>query len=101
MQFPDCDAYLAAGFLVVHRHTKHDVDAGGIQQWETPPYGYSQTYRMSFPTTAGLREFPVKGSRGQAATRTVLGVYFFHIYGRDTVVISEEVKLTHPQCPHF
>ena len=37
VHFPDCGEYLAEGSLEVHRNTQHGLDAGGRQQWETPP----------------------------------------------------------------
>ena len=37
IQCPDCGEDLAAGSLAVHRKTKHGVDTGGRQQWDTPP----------------------------------------------------------------
>ena len=54
IQYPQFCEELVAGSLAVHRQTQHGVDAGGINQWETPPPdGDPQTYRMEFQNTAG------------------------------------------------
>ena len=35
------------------------------------------------------------------ATRTAMQVHFLHRHVRDTVIILEEVKLPHPECPCY
>ena len=68
-----------------------------------PPNGEPQAYCMSFPTTAGPWEFPVKGCSRRAEMRTAMStamrVYFLHRHVRDTVVVLEEGNLPHPRCP--
>ena len=52
-----------------------------------PPEGEPQKFWMPFETTTGPWECSVKGCRGQAEMRVAIRVHFFHIHGRNTVVI--------------
>ena len=65
------------------------------------PDGEPQKYLVDLITAVGLHECLVEGCRGRAANRAALRVNFFHRHVRDTVVILEEVNLTHPRCPCF
>ena len=64
-----------------------------------PPEGDPQTYWMLLSTAAELRKFLVEGCRGRSEMRMAIRVHFFHRHVRDTVVILEEGKLTHPRQP--
>ena len=54
---------------------------------------------MSFLSVEVLRNGPVEGCRGWAATRAALRVNFLHRHIRDTMVILEDDKLHYPLCP--
>ena len=58
-----------------------------------------RNYRMAFPTREGHMPCPVEGYSGRASTRTAMKVHFWNRHARDTVVILEEGKPPHPQCP--
>ena len=91
---------MALGSLAVHLQTQHGKEAGGRRNWETTAPGRKpRTYRMALLTSGGLRNFPLKGCPGRAATRMAMRVHFFHWHVRDTVIILEEGNLPHPRCP--
>ena len=60
MQCADCGEDMVAGSLTVYQKTYHGVELGSIIKWENRTLGgETQTYRMSFSTTAGPLECPV------------------------------------------
>ena len=86
--------------MAAHLQNQHGVSKGGTGQ-EDDGYGGSdelRTYRMAFPENAGRRPCSVEGCSGQAATRMVTWVHFWHGNVRDNMVILEEGNLPHPQC---
>ena len=56
-------------------------------------------YSMSFLSVEVLRNGPVEGCRGRAATRAALRVNLLHRHIRDTMVILEDDKLHYPLFP--
>ena len=90
---------MVLGSLEFHLHTQHGKATGQRRHWETiAPVRYPCTYTLAFPTTWGLRNFPIEGCLGQAATQTAMQVHLFHRHIWDTVIILEEVNLPHPRC---
>ena len=67
MKYPDCVTDLVVRSLEVHLQTQHVVDAGGIQQWETPLFPQKESHR-SF----GCHSKP-RRDRGNAQSRGVGG----------------------------
>ena len=87
-------------FMALHLQTQHVKATGGRLNWgTTSPGGEPRTYNMDYPTVGGPRNCHVKGCWGRAETRTSMRVHFFHRHVQDTVIILEEVNLTHPRCP--
>ena len=54
-----------------------------------PPEVYPQTYQMSFLSTVGLRDFPIKGCRGWSTMRKALKVHLCHRHVRNTMIFLE------------
>ena len=86
---------------MTHRQIRNGVVKGGLGSEVDKADGGNEarTYILAFPAKALPRPCPVEGCSGQASTRTATGVHFCHRHERDTVVILEEVNLSHPRCP--
>ena len=99
--FPECGKDMTKGSLVTHLQTQNGVAKGGLVPEGKKADGgnNTRTYGMVFPAKAGPRPFPVKGCSGQASTRNSIRVHLWHRQVRDTVVILEEVNLSHPRFP--
>ena len=52
---------------------------------------------MALSTMGILQEFSVKGCRERSTIRTFMRVQFLYRHVRDTVIITEEGNITHPQ----
>ena len=87
----ECGEEMALGSLAGHIRTQRGRAVEGRRSWAAVPLGEEPwTYRMVFPTAGGMRNCPVEGCPGRAATRTTMRVKFLHRHVRDTVVILEE-----------
>ena len=87
---------MVLGLLAVHQSTHHGKAAVGRQHWgTTSPGGEPRTYNMDFPTAGRAMNFPIKGCRVWAATRTEMQFHFLHRHVWDTVIILYEVNLPH------
>ena len=92
---------LARGSLAIHHQTQHGVTRGGAGQKEDEGDSNGvdniRMFRMTSPAKAGPMPCPVEGYSGRTATRKATRVNFWNWHIRDTVVILEEGKLTHPR----
>ena len=89
---------------MTHRQTRHGVAKKGLGSEVGEADGSNKsddprTYRMAFPAQAGPMPCTVVGCSGRASIRTAMRVQFWHRHVMDTVVILEQVNLTHPRCP--
>ena len=85
---------------MMHRQTHHGVAKGGLGSEGDKAYGGGndpRTYRMALPTRVGPRPCPVEGCSGWASTWTAMMVHFWNRQVRDTVVILEGGKISHPR----
>ena len=86
---------------MTHCQNEYGVEKGGLgpernkEDWGDDTI----TYSMAFPAMEVPRTFPVEGCSGWVSTRTEMRVHFCHRHIRDTVVILEEVNLSHPRLP--
>ena len=98
---PECGKELTKGSLVARCQNHNGVSKGGYGQVGDEEYGgdKTRTYRMEFLVKSGPRPGLVEGCSGQAATRMAMMVHLWHWHIHATVVIMEEGKLPHPQCP--
>ena len=100
VQCMECGEEMAIGLLETQMKTHHRNEADGRRHWEAMSPGREPcTYRMAFLTAGVLRNCPIEGCLGQAATRTAIRVHFFHPHVRYTVIILDERNLPHPWCP--
>ena len=96
---PECGKDLVKGSMMVHRQTQNGVEKGGSGQECDEEGGGNKprTFIMAFYAKSGMRTCPIEGCSGQAATRMVMQVHFWHRNIRDNIVILEEVKLPQPR----
>ena len=97
IQCTECGEEMELGLLVVHMQTQHGIKEKDICSWESTAPGETHTYMMAFPTAGVLRDYPIEGCPGRAATRTAVQVHFFHRHVRDNVIILEEGNIPHPR----
>ena len=94
-----CGELMAAGSLSSHMMTQHGKVAEICQQWSTLAAGTGpRTFRMTFPATGGLRNYPVAVWPLRVTTRTAMRVHFLHQHVLNTVVILEEGNSPHSRC---
>ena len=86
---------------MTHQQTHHGVEKERLGPEGNKSDGGDEpiTYTMTFPDKAVHRPCPVEGCIGWASTRKAMRVQFCNRHIRDTVVILEEVNLSHPRCP--
>ena len=91
---------MVLGSLAVHLHTHKGEAKLGWRHWgTTAPNEEPHIYKMAFLIAGYLRNCPIKGCWGWAATWVAMRFHLYHWHIWDTILILEEGNLPHPLCP--
>ena len=94
---PECESYLAAGYLTAHCKLQHGKSSSGVALLD-PPNATPITYCVSFPGTDLYITCPVWGCQGRVTNRTNPRTHFMHRHGIDTIIIFDLGNPHHPHC---